>query len=66
MILRQRVAACLFDPLPAEFAIRTAIQYSITFCDLQEVDNEVISGVVVDDVGLDISVKFCCSTSKIS
>ena len=33
-------------------------QYTITFCSLHEVASDIISGFALDDVGLDVCVKF--------
>ena len=40
------------------------MQYSITFCNLPEVASDVISGVAVEDIGLDVFVKFGCFGSN--
>ena len=37
---------------------RTFVQYLIAFCSRPEVDNDVMSDVAVDYVGMDVHVKF--------
>ena len=59
MILCQTVAE-LFDPLPA--VLCTFMQYSIAFCSPQEAASDVISGVAIDDNGMDDPVK--CGYSR--
>ena len=43
---------------PAGPVLRTFMQYLMTFCSRPEVDNDVISGVDVDNVGMDVGLKF--------
>ena len=44
---------CLAGPV-----LRTFVQYLITFCSRPEADNDVISGTAVDNVGVDVPIKF--------
>ena len=56
----------LFDSLPAGPILRTFVQYLIAFCSRLEVACDVIFGVAVDQVGMDVPVKFGDSRSNCS
>ena len=60
LVGRQNAAALEFDPMPSEAA------FSIVFhCSFRpEVDSDVISGIVVDPLGVKVPVKFGNSRSN--
>ena len=63
VILRQTVAE-LLDSLLAGPVLRTFVQYSVAFCSRPKAANDVISGVAVDYVRMNVLVKFINSRSN--
>ena len=59
VILRQTVAE-LFDSTPSWLFLCISIQYLVTFYSLAEAACDVLSGLVVEVVGLGVRVKFDC------
>ena len=64
MVILHQTLAELFDSLPAGPVSRTVMQYSNTFCSRPEAVSDVISGVAVNYVGMDVREIFSDSRSN--
>ena len=66
MVTLHQTVAELFDSMLGRPVSCPSILYSITLCSLQEAPSDIISGLLIKDVGTDAFVKFGYSRSKFS
>ena len=64
MVIMHQTVNELFDYMPAGPVKCSFMQYSITFCSQPEVASDVLAGVAVEDVGIEVSEEVGSSASN--